>query len=177
MDDLQFWLYIIVVVIYFIARGRKKLKQANTNAPRQAPGQRPAPQTTSTTREERPPTFEELLKEITESRKPQPKTEYVDYDEELEERPAPLEQTDFDYRKQDKAAYTLYEEGKREAFQRPSLEEKMERKEEPTILGRFKSFDLSPENQIFSDYIKELRDPEGFKKALILSELINRKHF
>jgi AAA15 family ATPase/GTPase len=27
------------------------------------------------------------------------------------------------------------------------------------------------------EYTRDLRDPEGFKKAVILSEILNRRHF
>jgi hypothetical protein len=46
-----------------------------------------------------------------------------------------------------------------------------------TSFGKFKEFEVKTERNILTEYTKDLRDPKGFKKALVLSEVLNRKHF
>jgi hypothetical protein len=57
MDDIQFWIYVIFAIIYFVARNFKKDKK------KQVPG-RPS-QSDETTTNTQPQSFEELLEEIT----------------------------------------------------------------------------------------------------------------
>ena len=94
-------------------------------------------------------TFEELLKEITESKtqpKPAPpEAEYVDYDDEIEEEIQEkdeikdLEDVDYDYKK-DKVVVE-YEQAKQQAFLRPSLEETLNIKDIDTRFEKFKVFE------------------------------------
>lgn len=190
MDNLQFWLYVIVAVIYMVAQARKKKKPQPGSAPeRPVPvGQKRQPQRTQAPAPKKGPSFEDLLREITEAKRqverprptptprPAPKPAYVDYDDDIEEEGRkPLESPDFDYRKSDKI-FDIYEEAKKQAFNRPSLEESLV-ESEPSTYSRFKEFDLAPQKRLGQDYLAMLKDPNGFKNALILSELLNRKHF
>lgn len=106
---------------------------------------------------------------------PTPEPTYVDYDDNLEDGEKEYEQAELARAKNPAAAG--YAEGLREAFHRPSLEEEISLHDSKAGEGRFKTFENSPENKIFGEYIDSLKDPEGFKKAFILSELLNRKHF
>ena len=48
-------------------------------------------------------------------------------------------------------------------------------------LDRISSFarseNYSIKDDVASEYVKMLQDPEGFKNAIVLSEIINRKYF
>jgi hypothetical protein len=179
--DIQFWLYIIIGVIYFLSRVLKKQepqpdKEANQNKPvesRQATGQY----------SEKPKalTFEELLREITEAKQPpkpvlqtQPTREFVDYDDDIAEEEQDLETIDTDYRKNDRGN-DVYEDAKRQAFLRPSLEETMNVRDTDMKFGKFKVFDQTKQKNLLEEYAKDLQDPEGLKKAFVLSEILNRK--
>jgi hypothetical protein len=128
--------------------------------------------------------FEELLREITESKQPpkpviakapEPKqAEYVDYDHEIGEEEQDLEEVDYDYREKD-TIYKTYEEAKKQAFLRPSLEETWPKEEESSKFGRFKVFEEEKRNNVLDDYLREFRDPDGLKKAVIMSEILKTK--
>ena len=120
MDSFQFWLYVIIGVVYFISRMRKKQKEVGKKIVQGRSTDRHQPRSTA------PKTlsFEDLLREITQS-KAQPQQEtVVDYDDDLVDEEEDLEDVDYDYRKESKV-FDTYEEAKKQAFQRPSLEETM----------------------------------------------------
>lgn len=176
--------YIILGIVYFIFNALKKKKaddQANDPPPPARPdGHKP-----------QPVSFEDLLRELTEgkTRQETSPTEqrqfdqrppvsrqqpaYVDYDDDLEEEAKSLEKVSFDDERSNKA----YEEAKKMAFYRPSLEETMKIENVDTTFGRFKEFDSKQEKSPLADFVKDLRDPKGFKKAFILSEVLQKKHF
>src|SRR5690606_32459214 len=105
--DAQFWIYIVIGVIYFLSRLLKKPEQApgeGTDAQeprRRRPGQ--AEQSTETPRQM---TFEELLREITAGKQapapkpaapaPQPAPRYEPYEAIPEKEARSLESVDFD---------------------------------------------------------------------------------
>jgi hypothetical protein len=127
-------------------------------------------------------TFEELLREITEAKQPQQpvyqpaerKAEYVDYDDQIGEEEQDLEDVNYDYKKKDKL-YDVYEEAKRQAFVRPSLEETMNVRDTNMQFGKFKVFERQEQRNLLEEYTRDFKDPEGFKKALVLSEILKRK--
>jgi hypothetical protein len=177
MDE-KILFYIILGVIYFLFSRLKKKKPEDE--PDFDSTNRPTPQNGP-----KPMSFEDLLREITEAKQPapqppviakadyqKPKHDYVDYDDDLEEEGESLETVIDDDR-----ANKIYEDAKKLAFNRPSLENTLKLKDVNTEYARFKEFETKPDDGVLEAYIKELRDPKGFKKALILSEVINRKHF
>ena len=193
MDNLQFWLYVIIGLIYFISRMRKKPQNREGDAPseevprtgraRRVSEQTPPP--------ERQPTFEELLREIMEGKsEPEPEPEpvrrpdpvhqrpvYKNYDEEIEDEVSSrevVEDTDYDYRKKD-SIYADYEGSKREAFVRPSLEETLKLDMTDMSYGKFKAFDTQQNQTVGNEYFAELNDPEKLKKAFVMSEILKRK--
>ncbi len=176
--------YIVLGIVYFIFNAlRKKKPEDEPGADQPRPGKganRP-----------QPVSFEDLLREITEGkvhqeknqppvtrqhdtqRLPVPSARPVStYNTTSEEEENSLEQVIFD----DDRSNRAYEEAKKMAFYRPSLEETMKLDDVDVTYSRFKEFEKKkPDNQLQS-YIKELKDPKGFKKALILSEVLNRKY-
>ena len=161
-------LWIIIGIIYLISRARKK---PQTQAPKSEP--RPFEPETF----DKPLTFDELLKEIQAAKQPkaQPvpaKSEYVDYDEELEEDAKPFARVD--YRKEDQI-YETYEKAKQDAFHRPTMEETLKLENTIVRFGQFKSYVQDDQPSLASVYANDLRQPENVRKAFILSEILNRR--
>jgi hypothetical protein len=121
--DIQFWIWLIVIVITLIARAnKKKAKPFETNQSDDLPS---LPET-------KPISFEDLLREIQAAKAPKPvkqpipnlhlpkQYDFVDYDDNLKDEVEEFERVD--YKSQDQI-YDTYEKAKRDAFNRPSLEE------------------------------------------------------
>jgi len=174
--DIQFWIWLIVIVVSLIARAVKKKPGEETPVDR--PVNNPTPSRPDFN--PKPLTFEELLREIQTSKAPSaptlpaPQTEYVDYDDDLQDEEKDLEQTDYTYRNED-ATYAAYEKAKQEAFVKPSLEETMKLQDTDMKFGQFKGYQHIEQWIPASDYAKEFQDPESFKKAFIMSEILKPK--
>lgn len=183
MDE-KILVYIVIGIIYFLFNRLKK------KSPQDEPNyERPSSESDTEYDRPKPVTFEDLLREITEGKlqkpaepvaqsKPEyapqaPRPVYVDYDDEIEAEEKSLEKVTFDQERTNE----VYENAKKQAFIRPSLEESMNLSDVNTAYGKFKEFEIKTEQNILTEYIKDLRDPKGFKKALVLSEVLNRKHF
>jgi hypothetical protein len=186
MDDSILY-YIIIGAIYLIYNWLKAKKQPGQNPPDYEP---PVGKSPSQPRAKpKPLTFEELLREITEAKQPAPEpvgeykqakpvTEYVDYDDDIEDEEELADQETgkaYDYKKE--STYQQFEEAKQEAFYRKSLEETSRLEDLKVEFGRYKVFDKAEQRNLLEEYTKDLRDPEGFKKAVILSEILTKKHF
>ncbi len=181
----SFWIYVIIAIIYAIARALKKPE----NQPKDIPDHRPDrpveyDATPPSTQKPKPLTFEELLREITEAKRPpQPsyetkkqQPEYVDYDDELKEEAEDLEEVSYNKRyKEEERVNAAYEQAKREAFNRPSLEETLKVSDTKVQFGKFKVFEEQQSRNVLEDYTKDFQDPEGLKKAVVLSEILKRK--
>jgi hypothetical protein len=181
MGDTQFWLYVIIGIIFLV--GRLMKKNQNPEAGETASEDRvPGDGDTTSKRidpNERQLTFEELLREITESRaekRPEPVTKptTINYEDDLSDESDDLEEVTNPYQKHNKV-YTEYEEAKRQAFVRPSLEESMKLEDTDVKFGRFKGFEQKHERNLLHEYLKDFRDPEGLKRAIVMSEILKRK--
>ncbi len=186
MDD-KILYYILIGAIYVLYNWLKRRKQSQENIPgNEGPVDEPARQSQP---KPKPLTFEELLREITEAKQPvpEPQTEYerpeqsryepLDYDEDIEDEVSKeeVEEKAYDFNKE--PAYQQFEAAKQQAFYRKSLEETTRLEDVNVEFGRFKVFDSERQRSLVEIYTEDLRNPEGFKKALILSEILNRKHF
>lgn len=187
MDEFKILVYIIIGLIWVISRALKKKPQDmstdNGDAKPVAGGGSKAPQMT----------FEDLLKEITEAKVAQPQpvqrttpsqtvrpvsevteTYVVDYDEDLKEEIQDLEvvgnEVDDSWKRN-----KIYEEGKRVAFNRATLEGTLQLSDTDMKFGKFKEFDQKEQTNVLQNYLSELQDPEGLKKAVIMSEILNRR--
>jgi len=182
--DIQFWIWLIIIVVTLIARATRK-----------KPEQRPR-QDEQTRPEERSPlpmSFEELLREIQEAKgtqqAPAPETpiksyripepayrpqeptyQEVDYDDNLGE-----EEQDLETVSDDRTATDIYERAKQQAFSRPSLEETMKLEDTVIKFGQFRGYETTEEKNPLAGFLNEIKDPEGFKKAFIMSEILQRK--
>jgi len=175
MDDFKIILWIIIGLIYLFSRRKK----ADPPARRPSPAEEQEPYTESIPI---PKTFEELLREIEGSktptpapkmeRRPEPEPAVVDYDDnpgdEYQEEPRR------DYRDEDKI-YQVYEDAKAQAFERPSLEETVKLEDTIVRFKQFKGYEKEAPNNEAQELLQELRNPQGFRKAFILSEILNRK--
>jgi len=180
--DIQFWIWLIIIVITLIARARK-----------QKPRPQPREEQESWEQERpssKPLTFEELLKEIQAAKQqqkapaepirpyvqkaPEP-TVYkeVDYDDDVAEEEQDLET--IPAARDDRSSMDVYERAKREAFSRPSLEETMKLEDTVVRFGQFKGYESAAEKAPMADFLAEIKDPEGFRKAFIMSEILTRK--
>ena len=177
--DIQFWVWVIVIVITLIARANKKKPQSINPEHHETPN---APENDS-----KPVTFEDLLREIQAAKAPKPKPaptlqapkeipskkyDFEDYDDNLEEETKSLEKTPT--YSQDKI-YETYENAKKAAFSRASLEETMKVEDTKVTFGLFKEFSKPQGQSLAAEYAKELRNPKSFKRALILSEILNKR--
>jgi hypothetical protein len=177
--DFQFWIWLIVIVITLIARANKK-KQA------QAPPRDELPDISGDSQPSRQPkavTFEDLLREIQGEKerskpvRPEPKVEkqydYVDYDDDIPEEIQDLEDVDYDAPR-DVEVFKKYEEAQKEAKYEP-ISQKKEGVGRIIRSEHFKEYDLKKKNTSFN-FLNELKDPKGFKKAFIMSEILNKKY-
>jgi len=178
--DLQFWIWVIVIVITLIARANKK-KPAEQPPPDDYP--EPLPPTSTS----RPPpkaiTFEDLLREIQGEKMaskpvmktPEPKKyDFLDYDDDIKEEVEEFEDTNYETSREEDTV-KIYEAAKREAFNRPSLEE-TSNLGEVVKFDHFKEYTQRKRVRPSFNFLKEIKDPNGFRKAFIMSEILNRKY-
>jgi hypothetical protein len=175
----SFWIWLIVIAVTFIARMIKKQQQ---NAPAS-----PAETTTHRQPEARNVTFEELLREIQATKTPptpvpapaaipsKKLSPYTDYDDDLEEEVKVPERTNYNYRGKG-SVYETYEKAKQDAFVRPSLEETIKIQDTVVRYEAFKGYQQQIEQPApAAAILKDFHEPEGFKKAFIMSEILTRK--
>ncbi|GIV35677.1 MAG: hypothetical protein KatS3mg032_0056 [Cyclobacteriaceae bacterium] len=171
MDDLLYYLLIGIGYVLYNWLTRKRMPM---------PDRQSTPEDAGNTAPKRQVTFEELLREITEAKEgksPAGPTEVdvVDYDdvftdqiETLEELTPSVESVQFNEE---------YEKAKNMAFNRLSLEETAKLEDTQVSFNRFSVFEHTSSRNLLEEYTADLRDSEGLKKAVVLSEILNRKHF
>ena len=104
--------------------------------------------------------------------KPSSKPAYVDYDDDLEDEEKDLETVS--YNRDDKVR-EVYEQAKKQAFERPSLEETLKLKDTEVKFGRFKAFEAENQRNLLEEFTRDFQDPEGLNKAFVMSEILNRR--
>lgn len=175
--DIQFWVWLIVIVITLIARANKKKPQSFEPEHRDYPD--------SSAGETKPISFEDLLREIQAAKTPKPKPAHIppkpviarqydveDYDDNLQDETKSLERTDY---YADDKIYETYESAKKAAFSRVSLEETMKVEDTEVKFNQFKEYSKAENKGLAAQYAKELKNPQSFKRALILSEILNKR--
>lgn len=180
--DAQFWIYIVIGVIYLVTRLLKKPEEGAGETPEaQRPEARRAARTqTPPTEAPRQLTFEELLREITEAKQPQqrqpepePQPVYERYEKELGDEARSLEEVNVD-EVETTRRWKPYEEIP--AFsERKSLEETLLLEDRKIEFGRFEAFEKRDRNKQLEGYIKLIRNPETLKQAVVMSEILKRK--
>jgi hypothetical protein len=198
MDVEKIWIYVVLAVIYGLSRllkkdqktpastPRKSTPQRDTTVPRkmELPGRAPASQTLAETvrrseaqkQQPKAMTFEELMREIMEAKTtPPPRQEpVVDYDDEIGEEARDLEDVNYDNRK-DSEVIATYEQAKKEAFSRPSLEETMKVGDTVMSFGKFKEFERKKKSNLAEQYLNDFGDMDKLRKAVVMSEILKPK--
>jgi len=196
MDIEKIWIYVVLAVIYGLSRLLKKGSQKPASAPpkqdpsresdtrrRDVPGRSPVPRTLAepVSRPEPPKqqpkamTFEELMREIMEGKTAPPQQEpVINYDEEIGDEERDLEDVNYDNRK-DSEVVARYEQGKKEAFSRPSLEETMKVGDTVVSFGKFKEFERASESNLAEAYLNDFRDMDKVRRAVVMSEILKTK--
>lgn len=179
MDDIQFWLYILFAVIYFIARGLKKKKP-------QKPVNKPESTTTSQTDsrpQRKPVSFEELLKEFTEGRgqeQPEEREVFQEHDEEVDTAYQTVDEQEKDEPFEEGKTRRFSDEESKRVYQESIARAEgasLEFKRDEHFRSKLKS---NRNDETGSAVAAEIRDllsnPNDAKKAVVLSEILNRKY-
>lgn len=181
--DVQFWIYIIIGVIYFLSRMLKKPEQEAGAPPETArPERRPTIHAEQpATERPRQLTFEELLREITEAKQvqrrepdPEPEPEFQSYETEFREEARSLEQIPYDDA-ENARVFKVYQDAKNQVFERQSLEETLRLKDTVVDFRKFEAFDNQKERKLLDDYIRLIRNPQSLRQAVVMSEILKRK--
>lgn len=178
--DVQFWIYIIIGVIYFLSRVLKKPEQ-EAGAPPEAARPERRPIHTEQPAAERPKqlTFEELLREITEAkqvqrREPEPEPEFESYETEFKEEARSLEQIPYDDA-ENARVFKVYQDAKNQVFERKSLEETLRLQDTVIDFQKFNAFEKQRQNKLLDDYVRLIRNPQTLRQAVVMSEILKRK--
>jgi hypothetical protein len=169
MDELKIIFWIIIGLVYLFARRKKspeppvvERRKESVDIPEAA----------------EPMTFEDLLEEIQGMKKKQEvkpaPLETTDRDWEYTPERKQLEDTQYDYREHDKI-YDVYEDARKQAFLRPSLEETSKLEDTIVRFKQFKVYETENKRNLAEEFFKELKEPQGFKKAFIMSEILKRR--
>ncbi len=175
MNNIQFWIWLIVIVITLIARARRKKQPVDADSSEMP--SRPQHRVEESSKQM---TFEELLREIESSKTPLPKPipaktyDRVDYDDNIEEEAKSLENTNYQYPRPQQTL-DIYEKAKQQAFFRPSLEETLKLDDTIVRFGQFKGYQHGERVSPAAEFAREVRNPSGFKKAFIMSEILKRR--
>ena len=174
MDNIQFWIYIAFAVIYFIT---KTLKKARTP---QVPGKTPTSPLETENEPAQPISFEELLQEITGKKTlKEPKARESQWEKQRSVVENKYDHQDFENegRKRvfaDDESKRIYEESIKTA---KSTDEDYFEKE--SVFNKWKKTDATNETSS-SALVAEIKDmlnnSEDARKAIILSEILNRKY-
>lgn len=192
MDDIQFWIYLIFAAIYFLTRNlRKRSKESEKKRPR-------SPLETqdedSTTPKKQSQSFEDLLREVTGQSEFPGQQKEEEREQEIEE-PEPFVEAFDKYKTAGSREYEEekgdFEEGKTRRFSDEESREVYERSirmAEGSDLTfdpdeSFRSSKLKGSTQVEeeeNEFVKEIRETlansDEARKAIILSEIINRKY-
>lgn len=177
MDDIQFWLYLAFALIYFITRSFKKKepkKPAGGSSPRQE----------SSGPERKPVTFEELLKEFTEGREAGDEREEV-----TAESRQKAEEEEWLKKQRETEEEEVFEEGRTRRFSdeeskriyeesiRKVAENSPDFKSDEHFRSKLVRVEAQEETHTLAEDIRDmLQDQEDVKKAIVMSEILNRKY-
>ena len=168
MENLETYLYVFFAVIYIISRilkARSKQNQQQKPVPAQQQ-QRQARPVNPTSKPKKAFSFDDILKEFEKSLSGEetvPK-EAFPVKEIKHEKPMPVavKPSDNQAKPYQRYQHKTYKDGK-EIIRKKLVFERNE--------------NLALKKEVVSDYVKMLQNPEDFKNAIVLSEIINRKYF
>lgn len=159
MDDIQIVLYIIFVVFAILSKLLKKKKEVPQKKARNTSNQETEILTEKA--KERPLTFDELLKEFTEQKTEIKEEEY-------------FEEREID-KNEDEESKRIYEE----SIKASKRYEKEVNQQDDRHTGNFRHFEGYSEedaDEEENEYASLFQDPESAKRAIIASEILNRKY-
>jgi hypothetical protein len=165
--DIESLIPLLFAAIYIISRILKARPKKDAPGLPSSPQQSRQPvSTTDQAPQKKTFSFEDILKEFEKS---------LTTDEFVEEKPLPVEEIRYEkpkktvpvYQKPEPTVYKTYE-----GLTYEMLESTGEKTEQS---GRSEKYALK--EQFVNDYIKMLRDPDGARNAIVLSEIINKKYF
>ena len=168
MENLETYLYVFFAVIYIISRiikARSKQNQQQKPVPARQQ-QRQARPVHTTSRPKKAFSFDDILKEFEKN---------LSGEKPVEEEVFPVKEI-----KHEKPAAVAVKTSKKQPnpYQRYKHKTYKDGKEiirKKTEFVRNEKFAIKED--VASEYVKMLRDPEDFKNAIVLSEIINRKYF
>ena len=181
--DAQFWIYIVIGVIYFLSRMLKKPEQTTVEPENTRPPARRQPALSGPPASEKPRqmTFEELLREITEGKEadkpvlePTPRPRYESFDNDLDDEAKSLEEVTVDEARS-APVFKPYEVARPQAFQHASLEETLRLEDTVVDFGKFKVFETRKKKNVLEDYVNIIRNPQALRQAVVMSEILKRK--
>jgi len=164
MEKIKIIFWIIAALIYFFLQRQKAKSQKPIDMPDLEPQPKPP---------KKGKTFEELLQEIENTRRKtfESEVETIPRTEIETKKREVLEDTDYDYRQHDQI-YQTYENAKKEAFNRPSLEEDAGN---AIVFNRTDKYKLKRKSVLASEYRTYLADPKKIRNAVILKEILTTK--
>lgn len=181
MDNFETYLYLALAVIYIISRILKARKQSPPQQQQRAPQQqqrapqhqRPQQRTQMTETKKQPKprkafSFDDILREFEKNLAGE------DFEE---EKALPVEEINYEKEThypttEPEKALNPYESFEGTTYESPKI---AERKEQSEVFSRSEKYNIKED--IVNNYKEMLQDPEGFKNAIVLSEIINRKYF
>lgn len=179
MKDFDTWFYVIAFVFYIVAqivRGYKKSKSKNAPAkqPRQTPQQQrkvampvEGQMQPMSKKRRKKFSFDDLLKEFEQSfeeKKPPVASHNIPEQKIVDKYAVPVSTE----RKLDEYGYPIYEtENKHNAV--------VENEKQELVFSRDAKFKI--EEKVENPYARILKEPDGLKKAVVLSEILNKKYF
>jgi hypothetical protein len=167
MDNLENYFYILFAVIYIISRIIKARSKQKKSTPQQQGQRRAQPTGQQQQKPKKTFSFEDILKEFE-------KNLAGEEEEVAHEKPLPVKE--IKHEKPAPAPVKSYKNkpNKYESYQGKSIKEEIELERNTAFL---RSENYSITDDVASEYVKMLQDPDGFKNAIVLSEIINRKYF
>ena len=169
--DFENFFYVILAVIYFLSRFLKGRKQA----PREDESYE-QPEDTG----KKPVTFEDLLREFTQEKEQQQPSQEVTEVEVVEEEPfRPARESSrktYQSPYSDEESKSIFERSIREAKDLAKTN-KQSTDDKSLVFKEFKPYQEEEESNLFATELKEmLQSGDGGKKAIILSEILNRRY-
>lgn len=171
MENLENYLYILFAVIYIISRIVKARNKQNQSKPRQAQRQAPSSQQTQASSKPKPKkafTFEDILKEFEKN---------LSGEEVEHEKPLPVKEIKHERPVTKQEKFDEKKPGPYDSYQGTDFEQSKYKSDKITAGDFERSHKYAIKEKIVNDYRKMLNNPEGFKNAIVLSEIINRKYF
>ncbi len=176
MDNLDIYLYIIILIIYAVTR---IFKTANKNAPvrpaqRKQPVQTPAQGEVETPRK-RPFSFEDILREFEKGFQEETGEPAVESHMPSESFRPPPPVPASRPTTEESASDTVYHTYEGQSYEDiPSYEEKGHPAEKP-VYERSAKYKIDKAG--VHEIVKKIRQPGGIRDAIIFNEIINRKYF